>query len=155
MKVVLKPTTFKDDEVVFRAFSPGGTSLASDADYVAAQTAMQVVSAGGLGKFSAVDLRKQLAGKVATVRPIVGETEEGLTGGGSPKDIETLFQLIYLTFTAPRADAEAFKVLTSQTKALIANQQALPSFAFAEALTSALTQNHSARGRSRPIASTR
>ena len=117
-----------------------------------AQTAMQVVSAGGLGKFSAVDLRKQLAGKVATVRPIVGETEEGLTGGGSPKDIETLFQLIYLTFTAPRADAEAFKVLTSQTKALIANQQALPSFAFAEALTSALTQNHV---RARPLTADR
>jgi zinc protease len=57
---------------------------------------MQVVSSGGLGKFSAVDLRKQLAGKVASVQPIVGETEEGLTGGGSPKDIETLFQLIYL-----------------------------------------------------------
>ena len=98
---------------LFHAYSPGGTSLASDADYVAAQTAMQVVSAGGLGTFSAVDLRKQLTGKVATVRPIVGETEEGLTGGGSPKDIETLFQLIYLTFTAPRADAEAFKVMTS------------------------------------------
>ncbi|HKW00569.1 MAG TPA: insulinase family protein [Vicinamibacterales bacterium] len=152
VKVILKPTSFKDDEIVFRAFSPGGTSLASDADYIPAQTAMQVVSAGGLGKFNAVDLRKQLTGKVANVRPIVGETEEGLTGNGSPKDIETLFQLIYLTFTAPRADAEAFKVLTSQTKALIGTQQAQPGFAFAEALTSALTQNHL---RARPLTADR
>jgi len=152
VKVVLKPTSFKDDELVFRAFSPGGTSLASDADYVAAQTAMQVVSAGGLGKFSAVDLRKQLAGKVASVQPIIGETDEGLTGVGSPKDIETLFQLIYLTFTAPRADPEAFKVLTSTSKSLMARQQALPGFAFAEALTSALTQNHL---RARPLTADR
>ena len=152
VKVILKPTTFKDDEIVFRAFSPGGTSLASDQDYVAAQTSMQVVSAGGLGKFNAVDLRKQLTGKVAAVRPLVGEMEEGLAGGGSPKDLETLFQLIYLTFTAPRADPETFKALTSQTKALLANQQALPSFAFAEALTSALTQNHL---RARPLTAER
>jgi len=148
VKVVLKPTTLKDDELVFRAFSPGGTSLASDQDFVAAQTAAQVISAGGLGKFSAIDLRKQLTGKVASVRPFIGETDEGVSGGGSPKDAETIFQLIYLTFTAPRADPAIFSVLTSQMKAVIANEQALPTFAFAEALTDALTQNHF---RSRPM----
>ncbi len=152
VKVVLKPTTFKDDEVLFRAFSPGGTSLASDQDYVSAQTAAQVVNAGGLGKFNAVDLRKQLNDKVATVRPFIGDSDEGLSGGGSPKDLETLFQLIYLTFTAPRPDPTAFGVLTSQMKALIANQQALPSFAFAQALTEVLTQNHP---RSRPFTTDR
>jgi zinc protease len=148
VKVVLKPTTFKDDEILFRAFSPGGTSLASDQDFTAAQTATAVLGAGGLGKFNAVDLRKQLSGKVAAVRPVISETEEGLTGGGSPKDLETLFQLIYLNFTAPRADPAAFSVFTSQMKALIANQQALPAFAFTQALSSALTQNHF---RARPL----
>src|SRR5206468_7526006 len=58
VKVVLKPTTFKEDEVLFQAFSPGGTSLASDDDFVPAQTAAQVIANGGLGKFNAVDLRK-------------------------------------------------------------------------------------------------
>ena len=148
VRVVLKPTTFKDDELVFRAFSPGGTSLASDQDFTAARTAAQVVSAGGLGKMNSVELRKQLAGKAASVRPFIGDMDEGLIGGGSPKDAETLFQLIYLTFTAPRADPEVFSVLTSQMKALIANQQALPSFAFAETLGDALTQSHL---RSRPM----
>jgi zinc protease len=148
VKVVLKPTTLKDDEFVFRAFSPGGTSLAADQDFVAAQTAAQVIAAGGLGKFSAIDLGKQLTGKVATVRPFIGETDEGVSGGGSPKDAETIFQLIYLTFTAPRADPVMFGTLTSQMKALIANQQAQPTFAFAAALTDALTQNHF---RSRPM----
>ena len=66
MKVVLKPTTFKEDEILFRATSPGGTSLASDEDYIPASTATQVVTAGGLGKFNAIDLRKVLTGKVAS-----------------------------------------------------------------------------------------
>ena len=152
VKVVLKPTTFKDDELLFRAFSAGGTSLAPDQDFIAAQTATAAVGAGGLGRFSAVDLRKQLTGKVAAVRPTIGDTEEGLTGGASPKDLETLFQLIYLTFTAPRADPAAFSVLTSQMKALIANQQALPAFAFSQMLSSALTQDHF---RTRPMTADR
>jgi zinc protease len=145
VKVVLKPTTFKEDEVVFRATSPGGSSLATDQDYVAASTAAQVVSAGGLGKLSAVDLRKTLAGKAANVSPFIFETEQGLNGGGSPKDLETLFQLIYLRFTQPRADPEVFSALTSQTKAALANQQVTPGFAFSQTLQKALYQNHPRR----------
>jgi zinc protease len=53
VRVILKPTNFKEDEILFRATSPGGTSLATDADYVTASSATQVVTAGGLGKFSA------------------------------------------------------------------------------------------------------
>jgi zinc protease len=152
VKVVLKPTSFKDDELLFRAFSPGGTSLAPDQDFVSAQTAAQVINAGGLGKFSSIDLRKQLTGKVATVRPFISETDEGVSGGGSPKDAETMFQLIYLTFTAPRADPVIFGALTSQMKAMIANEEAQPTFAFAETLTDALTQGNF---RSRPITADR
>ena len=77
VKVVLKPTTFKQDEILFRATSPGGTSLASDQDYIPASTATQVVVAGGLGKFSALDLRKVLTGKIASATPFIGELEEG------------------------------------------------------------------------------
>jgi zinc protease len=145
VKVVLKPTTFKEDEVVFRATGPGGSSLASDQDYVAASTAAQVVSAGGVGKLSAVDLRKTLAGKAVSVNPFIFETEEGLNGNGSPKDLETLFQLIYLRFTQPRADQEVFGAMTSQTKAAMANQQATPGFAFSQALQKTLYQNHPRR----------
>jgi zinc protease len=142
VKVVLKPTTFKEDEVVFRAFSPGGTSLASDADFVPASTAAQVISRSGLAKFSSVDLQKMLTGKVASARPFIGETEEGLQGGASRKDLETMFQLIYLTFTQPRADPAMFTVITAATKSALANQQASPEFAFAEALNDILSQKH-------------
>ena len=142
VKVVLKPTTFKEDEVLFQAFSPGGTSLAPDEDFVPAQTAAQVVANGGVGKYSAVELRKMLTGKVASARPFIGELEEGIRGSASKKDLETMFQLIYLAFTQPRADADIFKVMTASTKSQLANQKATPEFAFAETLNAILTQDH-------------
>jgi zinc protease len=142
VKVLLKPTTFKQDEVVFRATSPGGTSLAADADYVPATTAAQVVGAGGLGKFDFVQMRNLLAGKAASVTSYIGDTDVGIAGGASPKDLETMFQLIYLNFTAPRADAAVFEVLKSQMKAMLANQQASPDWAFRHMLQSTMTQDH-------------
>jgi zinc protease len=145
VKVVLKPTSNKADEILFRAFSPGGTSLASDADFIPATTAVQVVTAGGLGKFSAIDLRKVLTGKVASARPFIGETDEGVTGSSSKRDLETMFQLIYLTFTAPRPDEEAFAVQSGQTRTLLANQTASPDYAFAKTLTETIYQNHPRR----------
>jgi zinc protease len=142
VKVVLKPTNFREDEVVFRAMSPGGTSLASDADFIPASAAAQLVSAGGLGQFSIVDLRKVLTGKVASANAFIGETEEGLNGGGSRKDLETMFQLIYLRFTQPRADKDAFNVQATQARTALANQAVVPEFAFAEALTNIMGGNH-------------
>jgi zinc protease len=145
VKVVLKPTTFRNDEIVFRAFSPGGTSLASDKDYIPASSATQVITAGGLGKFNAIDLRKLMTGKVATVSPFIGELEEGLNGSSSRKDLETMFQLIYLRFMQPRADPTAFTVQATQAKSMLANQSAIPEFAFFEALQTARYQNHPRR----------
>jgi zinc protease len=154
VKVVLKPTTHKEDEILFRATSPGGASLASDEDLVPAQTAGQVMSPGvmGLGSFDATDLRKVLAGKIASAGPFIGGMEEGLSGRASPKDLETMFQLIYLTFTAPRADKEAFLAHKEQRKAILANQQASPAWAFNEALQSIMTQDHP---RARPLTADR
>ena len=148
VKVVLKPTTFREDEILFRATSPGGTSLASDADYVAASSAVQLVTAGGIGQFNAVDLRRLMTSNSAFVRPVIGELEEGLNGGTSQRDLETLFQLIYLTFTQPRADRAAVDVLAGQMKALLENQSASPDFAFFSTLSSLEHQNHLRR---RPV----
>ncbi len=142
VKVVLKPTTFKEDEILFRATSPGGTSLASDKDFIPAISAPQVIAAGGVGKFSAIDLQKVLAGKVASAGPYIGELDEGLTGHSSRKDLETMFQLIYLRFTQPRADATVFGAQAAQMKALLANQSAMPEFAFSETLIKTLFQDH-------------
>ena len=145
VKVVLKPTTFRNDEIVFRAFSPGGTSLASDKDYIPANSATQVITAGGLGKFNAIDLRKLMTGKVVSVSPFIAELEEGLNGSSSRKDLEMMFQLIYLRFTQPRADSTAFTVLATQARSTLANQSAIPEFAFFEALQTARYQNHPRR----------
>ncbi len=141
-RVVLRPTTFKQDEVVFRASSPGGTSLASDADFVAAATAAQVVSSGGVGAFDAVALDKVLAGKVAAVVPFVDDAYAGLAGGGSARDLETILQLVYLYFTQPRADATAFGVLSSQLKSIVANRSESPERVFEDAVAVALSQGH-------------
>jgi zinc protease len=142
MRVVLQPTTFKQDEILFRAFSPGGTSLAPDSDFVAAETADRVVADGGLGALNAIDVSKKLAGKVAVVRPDIDEMYEGLNGRALRRDLETMFQLIYLSFTQPRADPEAFRAATGQLGAVLANRQALPDAAFEDALNGAVTQNH-------------
>lgn len=142
VKVVLKPTTFREDEILFRAFSPGGSSLANDKDYIPASTATQVITAGGVGKFNSIDLRKFMAGKVAAATPFISEVEEGLNGTSSRKDLETMFQLIYLRFTAPRADTNAFNAQAAQMKSILGNQIAVPEFAFSNALMSARYQNH-------------
>jgi zinc protease len=142
VKVVLKPTAFREDEVIFRATSPGGTSLASDKDFIPASTATQVIGAGGLGKFNTVDVRKILTGKAASANPFIGELEEGLNGGGSRKDLETIFQLIYLRFTQPRRDETAFAAQAAQMKSLLANQSASPEYALASTLSAAMYQNH-------------
>ena len=145
VKVVLKPTNFQADEILFRATSPGGTSLASDADYIPASTASNVVNAGGVAKFSAIDLRKMLAGKVASANPFIAELEEGLSGSSSRKDLETMFQLIYLRFTQPRSDPNAFAVQATQARTFMTNQSVSPDFSFFDALQSARFSNHPRR----------
>lgn len=142
VRVVLQPTTYKQDEVLFRAFSPGGTSLAADADFIAAQTADRIVAQGGLGTLSAIDLGKKLAGKSALVRADIDEMFEGLSGRALNRDLETMFQLIYLTFTRPRPDADAFRTATEQLNAALANRQSVPEAAFEDALTAAVSRNH-------------
>jgi len=141
VKVILKPTTFKEDEILFRATSPGGTSLASDKDFIPADTATMVVTAGGLGKFSAIDLRKVMTGKNASATPTIGELDEGLAGGSSRKDLETMFQLIYLRFTQPGYDSIAFEAQASQLKSALANQAASPAFAFSVALSKIMSSD--------------
>ena len=143
--VVLKPTDYKDDEIVFRATSPGGTSLASDEDYLIASTANAAVRIGGMGEFSRIDLQKKLAGKVARASASIGQFSEGMSGSASPKDIETLFELIYLAFTAPRADPVVFQAYLQQGRAALANQEATPQFAFGKRLTEIRWQDHPRR----------
>jgi len=139
--VVLKPTTLKEDQILFRATAPGGASLADDADFIPARVADDVIYAGGAGNYSAVMLDKLLTGKAVVVRPFMGELDEGMSGGSTPQDLESLFQLLYLRFTQPRADPTAFAAMAAQAKGLLANQLASPEVVFDQAVDAALSRN--------------
>ena len=139
--VVLKPTKLREDQILFRAFAPGGESLASDADLIPAKVADLVVSAGGAGKFSDVALDRMTTGKAVSVTPFIDELFEGMGGGAAPQDLETMFQLMYLRFTQPREDPTAFAAVEAQAKASLANQNASPDVVFGQAIDSALSQN--------------
>jgi len=147
-RVVLKPTDFRQDQILFRGFSPGGTSLAEDDDYVAASSAVQVVAASGFGGLSARQITNMMADKVVNVRPFVSPLEEGVSGSASPRDIESLLQLTYLTFTEPRADDGIFNLIREQMRASLANRDVSPDVAFQETLQRTMSQDHPRR---RPI----
>jgi len=98
-----------------------------------------VVPAGGVGTFSAATINKMLAGKAVGVTPFIDEIDQGMAGGSTPQDLETMFQLLYLRFTQPRADATAFAALASQARGLLANQRASPDVVFNQALAAALS----------------
>jgi zinc protease len=143
--VVLKPTALKEDQILFRASAPGGTSLADDADFVSARIADDVIPAGGVGRFNGVTLDKILTGKAVAVTPFVNEITEGMTGGSTPQDLETMFQLLHLRFTQPRADPTVFAAMASRAKALLANRMASPDAVFGETIEAAISQNNPRR----------
>jgi zinc protease len=148
VRVVLKPTDFDEDQVAFRAFSPGGTSLAPDELFIPATTADEVVSGGGLAEFDQVELDRLLTGTVARVSPFISELEEGVAGSASTADLETLFQLIYLTFTQPRADEDFFAVWSAQMRQALENRDADPATAWSDRYQALMTGDHP---RARPM----
>ncbi|MDH4064994.1 MAG: insulinase family protein, partial [Acidobacteriota bacterium] len=144
-KVVLRPTTLKADQILFRAVAPGGTSLASDDDFLSARVADDVIPAGGVGTLSDVLLDKLLSSKAVAVRPFITEIRQGMEGGSAPRDLETLFQLVYLRFTRPRADPAAFAAMKAQALAVLANRMASPDAVFGQALDAAFSGSHPRR----------
>ena len=142
VRVVVKNTDFKADEIRMRAFSPGGTSIFGTEETLQWKVINSVAGLGGLGNFSNVDLEKVLAGKKASVGTSVNVYSEGINGSCSPKDLETMLQLTYLSFTAPRMDDAAFESFKTRTKASLANQEADPMTAFSDTLQYVLYGNH-------------
>ena len=141
-KVLVKPTDFQDDQILFSAYSPGGNSLVPDSAYRPIALADYVVTAGGLGELSLLDLRKKLTGKAVSVSPGISTYEERVGGSGSPKDLETLFQLIHLYFTAPRTDSIVFEALKQNITATLANRDKNPNSAFSDTISVTMARNH-------------
>ena len=114
VRALIKPTQFKNDEILMTAYSPGGTSLYSDSDYMSADYSNAIVIESGVSNFDKLSLQKILTGKTVNVFPYVGELNEGFNGSCNTKDVETLLQLTYLYFTQPRKSAEDCKIFLSK-----------------------------------------
>lgn len=142
IKVFLKPTDFKSDQVMLSAFSPGGHSLVNDEFIVPAQNAGRVISSSGMGKYSAQDLSKKMAGKKAAVRPSISSLYENLSGSGSPDDLDTLFQKVYLRFTGPRMDEDIFGATLVQMRNYAKNRLNDPGQVFQDAIDEKLYGDH-------------
>ena len=137
VRVLLKPTDFKQDEILFSATSPGGSSLVADEDFAEATYISNIVSNSGVGDFTYNELTRLLAGKVVSVAPYIGDLEEGLQGNASNDDLETLFQLIHLYATAPRVDDAAFASFQDQIRTFLQNRSLSPDAAFGDAINQA------------------
>lgn len=130
MKVTYKKTDFKNDEVIFSGYGYGGTSVYSDEEYEKTNLANRVIASSGVGAFSNIDLKKALAGKVANVSPYIDGTSEGFSGNATPKDLETMFQLIHLYFTSPRKDLDAYNSYVQRLKSQYVNLESNPEYYF-------------------------
>lgn len=135
VQVYLKPTDFKDDQVVLASFSPGGSSVVTDTDVPEAALAARIIAESGVGQFSRSDLDKILAGKAVSVSPFIDELSQGFSGSASPQDLETLFQLIYLYSTQPRLDKDAFDNFQRQVEDYLQNRSLAPESALQDKRT--------------------
>ena len=138
VKVVLKPTDFKNDQIIFSATSKGGTSLASDQDFRSAEMASQLVSGSGISEFDQTQLGKLLTGKSVGVNPYIGTYREGISGSSSPKDLETAMQLVNLYFTAPRKDPKVLQTSLEEMKTVLANRSTQPTSVFQDTVSAVL-----------------
>ena len=134
VSVTLKPTDFKNDQVLMGANRAGGKNNYSLKDKYNAEYAVQVVNSMGVGDFSPTDLKKALAGKTASVLPQFGYTYEGMRGNSSIKDMETMFQLLYLYMTSPRIDTTLSTSFIQRNKSQYAMLGANPQAAFVDTL---------------------
>jgi zinc protease len=142
LKAVLKPTDFKNDEILMSGYSAGGSSLYSDEDSYSADNATDIINQSGVADFSAVNLQKMLAGKTVAVAPYISTLSQGFRGNAAPKDLETMLQLINLYFTNPRKDSIAFQSFIKRNKMLLQNLMSNPQFYYADQSSRIMTQNH-------------
>jgi zinc protease len=141
IKVIIKPTDFKNDEILLTAFGPGGTSIFDDEMAFAASNIARSISVSGIGKFNIVDLGKKLTGQIVSVQPFVEDVRQGFRGSASPKDFETMLQLIYLYFDGARRDPEAFEAFKSQMANQFRFMKSNPQMVFADTLSKLASGN--------------
>lgn len=128
VKVVVKPTTFKADEIRLFVKGYGGTSVLADEEIVYGEVLPLINQMSGVGKFSRVELQKQLSGVMAGVQPGVSNYTSQMNGSCSPKDLETMMQLLYLNFTQPRFNENDYNTVMTMIGAQLENIEKNPDF---------------------------
>lgn len=142
--VILKPTDYKDDEIRLQAFAKGGKSLFGEADYSNLKVFDEVIGYSGIGNFSSNELTKALAGKEVNADATMGLTRQYVTAHSTPKDIETMFQMMYLYFTSINKDEKQFQNLLTQLEMALKNKHLSPEAVYSDSLTNTL-YNHNPR----------
>ncbi|MDE6151302.1 MAG: insulinase family protein [Prevotella sp.] len=142
-KVILKKTDFKDDEVLLRGWADGGKCMYGDADNSNMKFINSIMGTVGLGNFTNNELEKALAGKQANVSlDLSNLVHSGVRGQSTPKDLETMMQLLYLYFTAPQKDEKAYNTLMKSLETQLKNRDLQPATALSDTLTLALYSNN-------------
>lgn len=144
IKVVIKPTTFKADEILMQGFSKGGMTQVKTEDLPSAKLATTIVGMSGIGTFTMPQLEKALAGKTVSVSPEIAENMERMNGSSTVKDLETMLQLTYLYFTAPRRDEEAYQTTMNLLHNQLVNRDKNPKAIFSDSVQM-MASNHSDR----------
>ncbi len=139
MEVFVKPTTFKNDQVLYHAYSLSGSSLIPDNKIILTRVFSNIVKESGVGQFSGVDLQKKLSGKVVSLSPFLHGLDVGFNGSASPKDLKTLLKLQYLYFTEPRKDKDIFTKVMEDQKNLIKHLGSSPRMVFYDSLSQTIT----------------
>jgi len=145
VKVILKPTDFKNDEILLSGFRYGGQSLYGQSDQYSALYASSLVSQMGVDKFSPVDLRKVLAGKSVNAAPRLSILSESMVGQSGTADVEIMLQLVNLYFTKPRKDEELFKSFVTKQQAFVQNMMSDPRSVYQDSVQKML-YNYNPRG---------
>lgn len=140
-KVIVKKNNYKNDEILVKAESNGGSSLYADKDMMNVQYAASIIDASGIGTYDHSQLMKFMKGKSFGLSPEIGELQDELSGSCSPKDFETELQYMYLFFTAPRADKEVLENTIDKMKTQINMVKNMPEFAFQEEWIKAMHPN--------------
>lgn len=133
-KVYFKNTNFKDDEITFRAFSKGGSSVMNDKDFVSGRYADDIINNSGISNFDMTTLRKMTSSKHFSVSPTIGELTEGFRGSSNTEDFEEMLQMLHLYFTQPRVDKEAFESWMAKTKDALVNSKRNPNSVLSDSL---------------------
>jgi zinc protease len=138
----LKPTDFKNDQVLFALAASGGSSLAAPEKFVEAQLATGQVELSGAGGHRAIDLPKLTAGKIASASPFISLSSHGIQGSSTPANVETALQLLNIKFTAPGDDPDAFALIKRQLEAAVVNRLSSPTAVYGDKLGEVLTMGH-------------